>query len=313
MDMEYLLWLQNLRGGALDNILLYVTDFIASPVMYVFIAIIYWCINKRSAIYLAMNISFGSMINQTLKNTFCIYRPWIKNPDIIPLESAKESATGYSFPSGHTQIASSEFLSIAIWQKDRKWVVGLCIFMTLLIMFTRNYLGVHTPQDVIVSLLISLIVIYFNYKLINWIDSGKNRDITVFLTGIVTALIVLIYVTLKPYPLEYSPDGSLLVNPSEMIIDCYMAAGCVTGFLIGWICERRIVNFTMINNRKMLVVRAVTGSIILLVYALFARTPLSLFHPYWGEFIYIALAFIYILFLHPLMFTSWEKRRKKNG
>lgn len=313
MDIEYLLWLQELRGGALDTFLLKVTDFIASPVMYVFIAVVYWCFNKRAALFLAMNLSFGSLVNQTLKNTFCIYRPWVKNPEVIPLEEAKESATGYSFPSGHTQIAASEFMSIAVWQKKHKWIVAFCVFMTLLIMFTRNYLGVHTPQDVIVSLLIALIVIYLNNKLLNWIEKGKNRDLTVFAVGIAIVSLSLAYTTLKPYPVDFSADGVLLVDPKKMIVDCYMAAGCVFGFLVGWILERRFIGFTTKVSKQTLIVRAIVGSLILLVYALFARAPLSLLHPYWGEFIFIALAFIYILFIYPVIFTKWEKRRGKNG
>lgn len=313
MDIEYLLWLQNLRGGVLDDFLLIVTDFIASPVMYVFIAVIYWCLNKKAATYLAMNISFGSMINQTLKNTFCIYRPWVRDVRVTPLDAAKESATGYSFPSGHTQIAASEFLSIAIWQKRRKWVIALCIFMTLLIMFTRNYLGVHTPQDVLVSLIIACFVLFLNGKLINWIEGKKGRDLIVFVIGVIVTTIALIYTTIKPYPTDYDINGMLLVDPKEMITDCYIAGGCVYGFLIGWLLERRFVNFSTCATKKTLVKRGIIGSLILLVYALFAREPLAQIHLYYGEMVFIAIAFIYILYLYPLMFTKWEKRREDNG
>ena len=177
MDIKFLLWLQELRGGFWDSFLMGVTDFIASPVVYVFVAVLYWCFNKRAALFLAMNLSLGSLANQTLKNTFCVYRPWIKNPAVVPYAAAMESATGYSFPSGHTQIAASEFLSIAVWQKKRVWLVILSVFMTLTVMFTRLYLGVHTPQDVLVSLVVSCIVIFINAKLLTWIDAGKNRDL----------------------------------------------------------------------------------------------------------------------------------------
>ena len=313
MDIDYLLWLQNFRGGFWDSFLLNATDFIASPVMYVFIAVLYWCINKKAAIFLAMNISFGSMINQTLKNVFCIYRPWIRDSRIAPLDEAKKSATGYSFPSGHTQIAASEFLSIAVWQKNRKCVVAICIFMTALIMFTRNYLGVHTPQDVIVSLIISCLVIFFNSKLIDWVDNKGNRDLFVFIAGVVITTITLIYLTVKPYPLNYDVNGILLVDPKEMITDCYTAAGCVYGFLIGWVLERRFIKFNTDGSKKALVIRGLIGSVILLIYALFLRKPLGSVHPYFGEMLFIAIAFIYILYLYPIMFTKWERRREKNG
>ena len=231
--------------------------------MYLAMAILYWCFNKKAAYYIAMNISFGSMVNQALKNTFCVYRPWIKNPDIKPVPEAFESATGYSFPSGHTQIASSEFLSVAVWQKKRKWLVGVCIAITLLVMFTRNYLGVHTLQDVLASLAVSVVVLFVTKKILDWADGKKNRDLVVFFVGMAVCSAFLIFTTVKPYPTDFTPDGKLLVDPKEMITDCYAAAGCVYGFLIGWICERRFVNFKTDVSKKSKIIRSVVGSVII--------------------------------------------------
>ena len=55
--MEYLMWLQGLRNDTLNIILMAVTDFITSPVVYVGLALLYWCFNKRAAYYICMNIS----------------------------------------------------------------------------------------------------------------------------------------------------------------------------------------------------------------------------------------------------------------
>lgn len=307
MDIQVLLWLQNLRGGALDSILMAITDFVASPVMYVFVAVLYWCYNKRAATFLAMNLSFGSLVNQGLKNTFCVYRPWIRNPQVVPLEAARKTATGYSFPSGHTQIASSEFLSLAYWQKQRKWVVSACVFMTLLVMFTRMYLGVHTPQDVLASLAVSLVVIFLNARLLSWIESGKNRDIWVFVIGCVIAAAFLTYTTVKAYPMDYGVDGRLLVNSKEMITDCYAAAGCVFGFLIGFIAEHRLVKFNTAVSGKVRLLRGVFGAIILYIFSEFCREPLAAMHMYWGELFFFLFAFLYILFLYPALFSLWER------
>ncbi len=313
MDIEYLLWLKELRGGFLDSVLMAVTDFVISPVMYAFIAIIYWCFNKRAASFLAMNLSVGAMVNQALKNTFCVYRPWIKHPEIAPLEAAKKTATGYSFPSGHTQIAASEFLSIAIWQRKRKWVVALCVFMTFLVMFTRNYLGVHTPQDVIASLVISCVVIYINAKLFEWVDGGKNRDLIVFVIESALAAAFLLYTTIKPYPLDYSTQGVLLQNPEEMITDCYVAAGCVFGYLIGWITERRFVKFKTDVPAKIRVIRGSVGSVVLYLFAEFIKEPMTQINEHWGEFMFFFIAFVFIMALFPAIFTSLEKIIKKEA
>ena len=307
--MEYLLWLQDIRSDALNTVLITVTDFITSPVMYLAMAILYWCFNKKAAYYIAMNISFGSMVNQALKNTFCVYRPWIKNPHIKPVPEAFETATGYSFPSGHTQIASSEFLSVAVWQKNRKWIVGLCVFITFLVMFTRNYLGVHTLADVFASLAVSAVVLFLTKKLLDWVDGKKNRDLIVFFVGMAVCTAFLIYTTLKPYPTDFAPDGKLLVDSKEMITDCYAAAGCVYGFLIGWICERRFVNFRTEVSAKTKIVRSVVGSVILLIIATVVRDALTVLHMWWGELVAFVIAFVYILYLFPAVF-SWIERKK---
>lgn len=315
MDIEYLMWLQDLRNGFFDWFLMAVTDFVVSPAMYAFVAIIYWCFNKKAASFLAMNLSVGSMANQTLKNTFCIYRPWVKHPEIVPLEAAKESATGYSFPSGHTQVAASEFLSIAIWQKKKKWIVALCVFMTFLVMFTRNYLGVHTPQDVLISLIVSCAVIFIDLKLLKWVDAKKNRDLAVFFSGIGLAVLFLAYTTLKSYPLDYAADGTLLQNPQEMITDCYISAGCVFGFLTGWIAERRFVNFTTDVAGGLKIARGVFGAVVLAVSAVFLREPLTKINMHWGEFVFFFLAFLFIMVLYPAVFTAFEKNlaKKRNN
>ena len=304
--MEYLLWLQSIRSDALNIILMAATDFITSPVVYVGIALLYWCFNKRAGCFIAMNISFGSMINQALKNTFCVMRPWIRNSNIKPVPAAMETATGYSFPSGHTQVASSEFLSLAVWQKKRKWLVSVCIFITMLVMFTRNYLGVHTLEDVLVSLGVSLLVIFANDKLLTWVDSGKNRDLTILGIGLVISAVFLIYITIKPYPINP------LCPPEEMITDCYSAGGCVVGFLIGWVCERHILNFKTDVLKSAKAIRGIVGTILLLMLVIFLMKPMEALHPYGGEFGFFALTFIFILFIYPAIFMIWERKSQRS-
>ena len=107
MDVAYLLWLQELRaatGGILDGFLEGISDFVISMFAYLFLAFIYWCVDKRAGIMAAMNIGIGNGINQLVKNIFCVYRPWIRSSDIVPAGNAIATAGGYSFPSSHTQV-----------------------------------------------------------------------------------------------------------------------------------------------------------------------------------------------------------------
>ena len=247
------------------------------------------------------------LLNQLLKNIFCVYRPWIRNSDVMPLEAAKEGATGYSFPSGHTQIASAEFLSIAYWQKKRTYLVITCVLLTLLVMFTRMYLGVHTLLDVTVSFLLSVIVLFANVKLLLWVDAGKKRDLFVLFLGLVLTAAMLAFTALKPYPSDIV-DGVLLVDPAHMISDCYAAAGCASGFLLGWFLERRYLKFETNVSAKTKFGRAIFGSVVLYICAAFAKGAITSIHAYWGEFVFYCFAFLYILFIYPAIFVAVEKK-----
>ena len=101
------------------------------------------------------------MLNGIIKLTVCAYRPWIRSDLIEPAGDSKVAATGYSFPSGHTTVATITYGTVSVWQKDkRKWLSILCVVLILLTAFSRNFLGVHTPQDVVVGFTVSILIIW---------------------------------------------------------------------------------------------------------------------------------------------------------
>ena len=172
--MNYLLYLQQLREMTPDFInegILFLSEFIGGTGALAIIALVYWCICKYAGTFMILNFSGAYMLNQTLKNIFCVSRPFIRDTRIQPYTSA----TGYSFPSGHTMLGTAVYTSAAVWQKKRKWFVGLCIFMTLFTAFGRNWVGVHTPQDVIVGILSSLAFVFGQYRMLLWLE--KNPQI----------------------------------------------------------------------------------------------------------------------------------------
>ncbi len=243
-QIDYLLLLQNFRdasGHVFDNFFLNVTTFGEVVIPMLFICAIYWCVNKNAGVYILWNYMIGFIVNLFLKCTACIYRPWILDSRIHPIESAMPAATGYSFPSGHTAGAVSVWGSSAVVFWKNKFVRYVGILLVLLIAFSRNYIGVHTPQDVIVSLFVGIFLLWVTKKIIEWGEKG-NRDILLVSVVSLISILVLVYVNLKGYPSDCL-CGKRLFDPSSVKFDAFGRVGSIIGVMSGWVLEKRFVNF----------------------------------------------------------------------
>ena len=194
-QIEYLLMLQNLReitGGVLDNFFLFITSCGEITIPAMVLACIYWCFDTKIGTYLFFNWSMGTVACQFLKTLGCIYRPWVLDSRVHPIDSAIKMANGYSFPSGHTQTAVSVYGGMAK-SFDNKFFKTLMIILVLLIAFSRNYIGVHTLQDVVVAFVLGLVLLFFIDKMMKWVEGGKNRDLIVLAGVILSAVALLVY------------------------------------------------------------------------------------------------------------------------
>lgn len=164
--MSFLYLLESIRCGFSDALFLVITA-LGEEVAFMAIAIaVFWCFSKKEGYYI-LSVGFvGTTINQILKLCFRIPRPWVIDPNFTPVEGAVEEATGYSFPSGHTQSSVGTFGSLALFTKHR-WLRIVCIVLCVLVPFSRMYLGVHTPLDVFVSVAIALALIFGLRPVIN--------------------------------------------------------------------------------------------------------------------------------------------------
>ena len=101
--MELLYLFEKIRNPILDFFFSTVTHIGEETFFLAFAILFFWCVNKREGYYILITGLFGTILNQFLK-LFCkVPRPWVKDPNFTVVESAVEEATGYSFPSGHTQ------------------------------------------------------------------------------------------------------------------------------------------------------------------------------------------------------------------
>lgn len=318
MDLSYLLWLQQLRegmGGVLDSFFEAVSYFVISPYVYILLALLYWCVCKRAGLFALMSLSVSNAANNAVKLTACIYRPWIRDARIVPVGDSITTATGYSFPSGHSQHAAAEFGGIAVWQKKRKWAVALCAAAIALVMFSRNYLGVHTPQDVLVGCTVGLLTVFLSGRLLRWMEGGENRDLIALAVSLAAGVLLLLYYAFKPYPMDYTEAGALIVDSVKMQPDAYAGIGEMWGFFIGLVLERRFVRFDVSGSIPVRVARGAVGALLLWGVTKLHHPFMALLGPLFGYLVWFMLAMIFILFLYPLLFAAVEKRlgSRKNG
>jgi len=172
--MAILHFLEGIRTPFLDTIVAILTELGGETLFIIFGLLILWCFSKRNGYYLLTVCYSGIILSQFLKILCRIPRPWVQDPSFTIVESAREAATGYSFPSGHTTNATCTAGGIAAIFK-KKWVTWLCIVLIILVAFSRMYLGVHTPLDVGVALVISAALVILVDRLYVKIDKNPNR------------------------------------------------------------------------------------------------------------------------------------------
>ena len=235
--MEILRWLESLRTPFLDSFFAAVTHLGEETIVIVLGILLFWCINKREGYYLLGIGLIGTVVNQFLKLLCRIPRPWVQDESFTIVESARAEATGYSFPSGHTQTAVGLFGGIARWNKNTWLRIG-CVAVAALVALSRMYLGVHTPQDVGVSILIAAAMVFCLYPLIHRVTE-KERTLRI-LFGVMTGLAVanLLYVLLCPFPADIDPH-----NLSHGTKNAYTMLGCLAGLWLSFEIEHRYIRF----------------------------------------------------------------------
>ncbi len=318
MDIQYLLWLQDIRmatGGMFDEFFNALSKF-AVDILPFLPLVVFWCVDKRWGYIFLTNHWTGELINSIIKLTVCAYRPWVRSVQIKPAGDSKVAATGYSFPSGHTRTATTIYGTIITWKKDKHKVIAfICGVLIFLTAFSRNYLGVHTPQDVIVGFVESIIIISLIGYLENKIrDNNKILDI-LSLVGILAVIASLVYIQLKPYPMAYDSTGALLVDPQKMMNDGFKACGAFLGFIIGSIIERYVIHYEIPVGSKSLPFMTCIGVGLAMAWKdLFAPATIVIaFGGHWGNFISRFLMLIFVMCIWPAVIQNKCKKEKKKA
>lgn len=239
MELEILRNIQSIANPFLDFLFQLITICGEQIVLISIISIIYWALDKKFGEYIAYSVLTSVLLNNTIKDIFKMKRP-IGEEGIRTLR--EQTATGYSFPSGHTQGASSFYGAMAIYLKKRVMYI-IATVMIILIGFSRLYLGVHYPKDVIVGGILGVLTSLICYKLYNRVENKM-------------LLYVITFAIFIP-ALTFAHSA-----------DFIKGMGTYLGFIIGIYIEKKYVNFSMEGSTGNKIIRVLLGIVILLVLQL---------------------------------------------
>lgn len=232
--MEFLYLLEKIRLPGLNEFMLAVTTLGEETAFLVIGLLVFWCVSKRWGYYV-MSVGFlGNILSQFMKITCRIPRPWVLDPDFTILEQAREAASGYSFPSGHTQSAVGTLGAVARCTKTR-WLRIVCIVLAALVGISRMYIGVHTPADVLVGAAMSVVFIFALYPLM----FGK-RDRTMLCLIVLSALSVLYLGFMCLYPFPADTDAHNLESATK---NAFTLLGSICGLAVVYPIEKRFIHF----------------------------------------------------------------------
>ncbi len=235
--MEFLYFLEGMRTPVGDVFFSLITHLGEETLFIIAGLLVFWCIDKLQGYYLLIVGLTGTVINQFLKLWFRIPRPWVKDPNFTIVESARAEATGYSFPSGHTQSSVGIFGAVARWNKQIV-VRIICAAICVLVPLSRMYLGVHTPADVGISIGVALLLIFCVYPLIQRgaEDMKVMRMIMAFMLVISAAYVV--FVEFYAFPADV--DVTNLENGTK---NAYTMLGCILGIWLTYEVDSHYIQF----------------------------------------------------------------------
>lgn len=305
--MELLYALESIRTPFFDKLMGLVTNLGGEAVFIVAAIIVFWCLNKSCGYYM-MTVGFaGTIINQFLKLWFRIPRPWVKDPNFTIVESARAEATGYSFPSGHTQNAFAVFGAPARFFKNTALRI-IFIFLIALTAFSRMYVGVHTPLDVGVSIIVGTILVFVIYPFFRDMDKSPKKVYIIFSIFIVLAAAFVAFVELYDFPADIDAE-----NYASGLKNAYMILFCAIGLMLTFFIDTKYIHFPTQAVWWAQIIKVVVGLAILLALKSVLKAPLlalfgghSIAH---GVRYFIVILFAGIVW--PMTFKFFAKLGKK--
>ena len=266
--MEFLYLLEKIRVPRLNELMLAVTELGGEMPFLIIALVVFWCVDKRRGYYVLSVGFLGTLTNQFMKLWFRVPRPWVLDPNFTILEQAREAAAGYSFPSGHTQNAVGTFGALAITTKTR-WIKVLSVALAVLVPFSRMYVGVHTPADVLVAAAMAVAFLMLLRPVIFRKDEGNVLRLFTVLTLLSAAF--LCFVEFWNFPADIDPH-----NLQSGIKNAYTLIGSLVGLVIVYFVDNKYIRFETSAIWWVQILKVALGFLAVLAVKSGLKTPIEM-------------------------------------
>lgn len=298
--MQILYFLEKIRNPVLDAIFSAIT-YLGDEIAFMAIAIIlFWCINKKSGYFMLISGFFGILLNQVLKLVCKIPRPWVRDPSFTIVESAREAASGYSFPSGHSQNAASVGGAIFLTAKKR-WIKITAVVLVTLVLISRMYLGVHTPWDVLAGAACAVMILLLLEEVFT--SEERFHKLMPFIVGALTLFTLGFFI----YAAIVNKGDSVGVNEVSALKQAKTLLGCALGLILVYPLDRFVIKFETKAPWYIQIFKVVIGFAVVMAIKVLLSSPLDFVFGGFGRVVRYFLMVAFAGALWPLFFGRLSK------
>lgn len=214
--MEIIETIQKLSNPLLDWLMRIITETGDVLAFIILGVILFWCIDKKFAYKLMTTLLFSASINGAIKSFTQKNRPYQDGAEPI-----LQKTEGSSMPSGHSQnIATTSTFMVYKYRKIN-WVKWIFISLTILVPFSRMYLGQHYLEDVLVGLVLGFLIAVLGLFVYSKFPEKEEYVGLAF----IPALIILM----------------IFIKEHQV----FVGGGAYIGLAVGYLIEKRYINYNI--------------------------------------------------------------------